>query len=253
VVMGPNLAWGGVRQHIHAIKQYSSLRVELVPPDALLGEFYGDLRQEFLDCLPGDIRVVHSHVLPWFIDWCKRQQESGVRWVHTYHNMYWPEFAEGDLLPWQKGVNHAILNDARRADVRISVSRWQQGYLAKTHGIDTLYLPNGVDVALCDQADAKGFRRQVGDDRFVLYAGRNDPVKNPADFVRLTARLPSQRFVMLGHGLSNEILHDEWGVDVPPNLLVQGGRVSPRCAKRRCCRFRVGGHQQARGSADPGV
>ena len=57
---------------------------------------------------------------------------------------------------------------------------------------------------------------------FILYAGRNDPVKNPADFVRLAQRLPNQEFVMVGPGLTREVLGTEWSVDVPANLYLYG-------------------------------
>lgn len=222
VMIGTNLAWGGVRQHIHAIKQYSALRLELVPPDELLQDFGEDLRQKFLEFVPIRVRAVHSHVFPWFIDWCKQQQKSGVRWIHTYHLNYFPEHAKGDLLPWQNEINHSLLKVACHADVRISVARWQQDYLMRTHGIETIYLPNGVDVALCDKANAKRFQKRVGEGPFILYVGRNDPVKNPGDFVRLALRLPREKFVMIGHDLNREILRNEWDLEVPCNLIVYG-------------------------------
>jgi glycosyltransferase involved in cell wall biosynthesis len=222
ILIGANLKWGGVRNHIHAIKRYSSLHVELVPGDDLMDDFSIEMRESFLNFKPSAVRAVHSHVFPWFIAWCRKQQQAGIRWIHTYHLNYFAEHGKGDLLPWQKEVNAALLHDAPRADVRISVARWQQDYLAKNHQIETVYLPNGVDVALCDRADAHRFQKKVGGDPFVLYVGRNDPVKNPADFVRLAQRLPGQKFVMLGHGLSPAVLHEEWGVEVPTNLRVLG-------------------------------
>ncbi len=159
VVIGTNLAWGGVREHIHALKRYSSLRLELAPPDYLLQDFGDDLRRLFAGFAPVGIRAVHSHVFPWFINWCKKQRESGVRWIHTYHLNYFPEHSNGDLLPWQREVNEALLNVACHADVRISVARWQQEYLSKTHGIETIYIPNGVDIEFCDKSKAERFRK----------------------------------------------------------------------------------------------
>jgi glycosyltransferase involved in cell wall biosynthesis len=157
------------------------------------------------------------------IRWCRRQQERGLRWVHTYHNMYFPEFARGELEPWQREVNEALIHEARHADVRLSVSRWQQTYLRDTHGIETHYLPNGVDVEACDRGDAGRFRRRHGlSGPFILFVGRNDPVKNPADFVRLATALGGHNFVMLGEGLAAEVLRNDWAVDVPPNLRVLG-------------------------------
>ncbi len=228
VLIGANFdKQGGVGNHIQSIRRYSSLRVEPAPSDKLMAslrihDFQSELRQSFLEFAPRGIRVLHSHVFPWFIEWCRKHQESGVRWVHTYHNMYFPEFGKQGLEPWQKEMNHVLVNDARHADVRISVSRWQSAFLEKEYGIPTIYLPNGVDVSLCDRADANRFIRKTGLSRFVLYAGRDDPVKNPADFVRLAQRLPHHRFVMIGHGLTPEVLQKEWEVDVPENLYFYG-------------------------------
>ncbi len=228
VLVGGNFVdFGGCRHHMHALERFSSLTVALAPSDEALTvlsphHFTVDFRQQFLDFNPKGIRVAHSHVFPWFIEWSQKQRKSGIRWVHTYHLNYFPEHANGDLLPWQKEINDALLNVACHADVRLSVSRWQQSYLLKTHQIKTVYIPNGVDVGLCDQSDAARFRDSTGMTDFILYAGRNDPVKNPADFARLAARLPKLRFLMIGQGLSRDVLEKEWQVDVPPNLTIRG-------------------------------
>jgi glycosyltransferase involved in cell wall biosynthesis len=226
VMLGPDFTAGGVRGHVHAIRHHSALRIGLVPDATVIGgleRFTAEVRERFYhyDAPPGT--VVHSHVLPWMIRWCRRQQERGLRWVHTYHNMYFPEFARGELEPWQREVNEALIHEARHADVRLSVSRWQQTYLRDTHGIETHYLPNGVDVEACDRGDAGRFRRRHGlSGPFILFVGRNDPVKNPADFVRLATALGGHNFVMLGEGLAAEVLRNDWAVDVPPNLRVLG-------------------------------
>jgi glycosyltransferase involved in cell wall biosynthesis len=141
--------------------------------------------------------------------------------------MYFPEFARGDLEPFQQEVNEALIREARHAAVRLSVSRWQQEYLLTEHGIATDYLPNGVDVAACERGRAARFCRRYGiRGPFILYVGRNDPVKNPADFVRLAGVLPSHTLVMLGQDLDAEVLRYEWEVAVPDNLIVLG-KASP--------------------------
>lgn len=228
VLIGTNFAeFGGVRHHIHAIQRYSSLRVELAPSDELMRDlvawdFESDLKPAFMEFSAKGMRAIHSHVFPWFIEWCGQQKKSGARWIHTYHLNYFPEHAKGELADWQKKINHVLLNDARHADVRISVARWQQADLKKQHGIETIYIPNGVDVAVCEKADAGRFTKKINCERFVLYVGRNDPVKNPADFVRLAERLPGQKFVMIGQDLNVESLKKDWAMTVPKNLYVHG-------------------------------
>jgi glycosyltransferase involved in cell wall biosynthesis len=228
VLIGSNFAeFGGVRHHIHSVRKFSRFRVELAPPDELLRVMSAhDVRTTFRDAFfeydPQGVSAVHSHVFPWFIEWCLTRKVKRAKWVHTYHLPYFAEHAIGGIEPWQEEINRALVGDARHADVRLSVSRWQQAFLAEKHGITTSYLPNGVDVSLCDKADANRFTRLTGLNDFVLYVGRNDPVKNPADFVQLAMQMRSTQFLMVGRDLSKESLMRDWSLDVPSNLVIQG-------------------------------
>lgn len=233
VLVGANFAaYGGVRHHIQAIQRYSAMNVAFAPPESVLQSIaphhlQQEFRQRFLNFPATGIKVVHSHVFPWFIEWCREKQKQGMRWVHTYHLNYFPEHGRDGLEPWQAEINDALINVACHADVKLSVSKWQQDHLLKEYGIETIYLPNGVDVAACDRADAARFVRKTGLKDFVLYVGRNDPVKNPAEFVRLATRLPQQLCVMIGGDLSAETLQRDWTVEVPKNLRVLGSL--PHC------------------------
>lgn len=231
VLVGANFAeFGGTRNHMHALKGSSSLNIGLVPDDDSLKKITQwslrtEFREAFLRFQPQGLRAVHSHVFPWFIEWCYHQQQTnGLRWIHTHHNWYYPEFgANNQLEPWQNDFNEAFLIALSHADVSISVSRWQQAFLQAEFGLKTVYVPNGVDVARCDRADKKRFVRQTGFDDFILWVGRDDPVKNPADFVRLARRLSNLRFVMIGDGLTADNLQIKLGLEIPQNLTVLGG------------------------------
>lgn len=228
ILIGPNFArYGGVRHHIHALQKYSSQKVGLVPDDTVLcflraSDDIADFKEWFETLHFQALRAVHSHVDPWFIQTCRNMQSKRIRWVHTFHLLYFPEHYRNTMPSWQAEINNALLTVARFADVRISVARWLQEHLASNHGLQTIYLPNPVDVEHCNKADAGRFAGAIQSERFVLYVGRNDPVKNPADFVRLAASLPALHFVMIGQGLTPETLKSEWQVEVPPNLLVYG-------------------------------
>jgi glycosyltransferase involved in cell wall biosynthesis len=229
VLVGANFVpFGGTRQHMHSLLEYSSMDLAIVPDDHLLqqvdpGFLASEFNDEFYRWKPVGVQAVHSHVFPWFIRWCEFQKrQHGIRWIHTHHNWYYPEFGRGELEPWQKEFNEQFLFALRHADVCLSVSKWQRDFLRTSFDIETHYLPNGVNVAVCDAADAERARRRTGLDEFVLYAGRNDPVKNPADFVKLAIGLPQHQFLMLGQGLSNKTLLEEWEVLVPTNLKVIG-------------------------------
>jgi glycosyltransferase involved in cell wall biosynthesis len=230
VLIGANFVpFGGTRQHMHSIRRFSNLNVQLIPGDDLLksvtaAEFVELFSKSFDEWVCPSTICLHSHVFPWFIHWCSEQQKRrGLRWIHTHHNWYYPEFSKGDLLPWQKEFNNGFLFALKYADVSLCVSRWQQRFLKNTFGIDTFYLPNGVDVSACLCGNASRGRQWIQEESFVLYLGRNDPVKNPVDFVRLARALPQVQFVMLGQDLSIDCLQNEWSIECPSNLKVLGG------------------------------
>ena len=229
VLVGANFVdFGGTRHHMHSLKRYSQLNISLVPSNKLLtvidpGYFKVEFRKSFLQYEPEAVKAVHSHIFPWFIEWCHHQHKKlGTRWIHTHHNWYYPEFAVGELEPWQKEFNEGFLFALQNADVCLCVSRVEKDFLKNKFAIETEYLPNGVDVQICDSANPDRYRNKLGLDNFVLYVGRDDPVKNPKDFVRLAAALPNLQFVMIGHGLSTGILEDKWGMISPSNLIVKG-------------------------------
>jgi glycosyltransferase involved in cell wall biosynthesis len=229
VLLGANFAaYGGVRHHIRAIQQNSSLKIELAPPGSLiesvgLHRFTGSFRERFFQLNASPMKALHSHVFPWFIDWCAHQKAvNKVRWVHTHHNWYYPEFGIAGLEPWQLDFNDAFLRASRDADVSLTVCRHQQKFLHEKFGLQTHYLPNGVDVDLCDRANAGQFQRKIGLHRFILYVGRNDPVKNPGEFVELARRLPGETFVMIGGGLDVLTVTESYG-SPPANLRILGG------------------------------
>jgi glycosyltransferase involved in cell wall biosynthesis len=230
VLVGANFVdFGGCRHHMHAIRNFSSCRLELVPDAEAIAQLgvgvFGaeETQRRFAALKLPQLKTVHSHVFPWFIDWCAARKKQGVRWVHTHHNWYYPEFGKDGLEDWQQQFNEAFLFATRHCDVPLSVSRWQQRFLREEHGLETHYLPNGVDVTLCDRADPRRFSRPGLSTPFVLYAGRNDPVKNPAEFVKLAAALPDLSFLMVGQGLSAAIIREEWSEEVPPNLRIEQG------------------------------
>lgn len=232
VLLGPNYAeFGGVRGHLQAIKKYSALEIELVPPEWLISRislyrFQKRFVHAFEQFDTSRCNAIHSHVFPDFIEWCyQQQQDRGTFWIHTYHLNYYPEHGRGGLEPWQESINSSLLSTARYADCRLSVSRWQVEELREKHGIETIYVPNGVDVEKCLNARPERFRKRHGLSDFALYVGRNDPVKNPEEFVELARRLEEGVFVMIGGGLSEESLTQLCG-PLPKNLRILGAQSS---------------------------
>lgn len=227
VLIGANvLATNGVDIHIRAVKNFSEMKIQLMPSDDILKSIK---THEFsIAYVPhltiGKDVILHSHVYPWFIKWCKSKQLGGNKWVHTYHLPYFKDHSsEVDLLSWQKDFNHSLIHDAREADVRISVAKWQKDYLSETHGISTIYIPNGVNVPLCDAANKENFTRLHGIENFILNVSRHDPVKNPREFVQLAACFPDQMFVIIGADLTEERFMNDYHIMPPNNLTILGG------------------------------
>lgn len=226
VLLGAHLhRFGGVRNHLLAINQFSSLRTLLVPTEAELqrygGELFGIHRQDFIATLPPKSAfAVHTHVLPQLIDWAAVQAPCRLRWVHTHHLLYYPEAGRHGVEHWQEELNKSMLRGATLCDQCLCVSRWETEVLRTQFGIDAHYLPNGVDVSRCDQARAERFRGKFRlNCPFVLWVGRPDPVKNPSDFIRLASMFPHLQFVMIG-GITSEHVRREYSLDAPGNLLL---------------------------------
>lgn len=224
VLVGPVVSFrGGTRHHMLAIRRHSSLPVRTFPTDAFLHELKDSGRlDDFAAALRGEdlnrFRVVHSHASRWLPALCAGTMERRFGWVHTYHTLYFEDQWAGGLRQWQKQINRVLLEDAPRADVRISISRWLQHHLEQEHGITTVWVPNGVEVEKCEQADGSRFEQREGLSGFVLYLGNILEVKDPGRFVRLAAALPDRQFVMIGQGLSAANIAGRLGLEAPENL-----------------------------------
>ncbi|MFC1797319.1 glycosyltransferase family 4 protein [Pseudomonadota bacterium] len=219
------LRLGGIKQHIEAIQHYSSLAVELVPSEGLMQHVTrNDIESRFSSALLGmklpHLKAAHSHVFPWAIRFAEKWSSSGVRWVHTYHLLYSSEHSLQEMPPWQEEFNSAQLHTGRHADVCISVSKWQTELLIAKYGISVQYLPNGVDLKACAHASARRFHEKFEiSGTFALFIGRDDPVKNPAEFAEVAAKMSDLQFVMVGRALNEEYLQNNFGVSSPRNLL----------------------------------
>jgi len=227
VLIGANVSWpNGVDFHIHAISKYSELKTELIPSDSILNLINThNFKNEYLDKIQITSKsVIHSHVYPWFIEWCAKQKTNNhtIKWIHTYHAHYSPEYSHGEFLDWQQEFNRVFIEVASKADVKISVSKWQQKIYMETFNIDTIYIPNGVNVVQCDAANAEVFIKKHGIKDFILNVSRHDPVKNPREFVQLAIVMPEKNFVIIGSSLTRELFIEEYDVTPPENLTILG-------------------------------
>jgi glycosyltransferase involved in cell wall biosynthesis len=227
VLIGANiLKPNGVDFHIHAIHKNSALETQLVPPDHILERLsMGDFLQNYLTNLPlKSNSTIHSHVYPGFIEWCfqKKAENKSIKWIHTYHLHYFNDHSSKVLSDWQKEFNRVFVEVASKADIKISVSKWQQAFYKENFNIDTVYIPNGVNVEQCDQADPVGFKKTYGIDNFILNVSRHDPVKNPKEFVKLAIAMPTYEFVIIGSELTEGLFIEHYAITPPDNLKIFG-------------------------------
>ena len=225
IVLGGNVEnWGGVNRHIQSIRLFSLNKILFLPSNYLLKFLtIHDFTSKYLNKINlNKIKIVHSHVYPWMIIWSNnlKLKNPNIKWIHTYHAHYFPEYSEGEFLDWQKEFNRTFIEVASKADVKISVSKWQQIFYKEKFNIDTLYIPNGVDVVKCDKANADVFYKKYGLKNFILNVSRHDPVKNPKEFVLLAQAMPEYNFVIIGNGLTKELFKEHYNTSAPKNLTI---------------------------------
>ncbi len=244
ISIGPLVGeYGGVAQHIIHIIRYS--RYQLVPitpsPWSL---YYGRsplkhrvsnflLSRKVVPFDPYGIYVskfqlprsdlVHLHGNPWWPELYLRSRRSHAHYIHTVHQIYLEEdcYNKGE---WEvkRYSNEFMFRSCRLADRVITVARWMQEGL-REKGIDSAYIPNGVDMAACVHASAGRFRRTFGiEEDFYLFPGDIRKYKRPELFVALAMAIPSRLFVMIGSGVTAENLVKQLGIKLPSNLRCLG-------------------------------
>jgi len=227
IVLGGNVEnWGGVNRHIQSIRLFSLNKMLFLPSNYLLKFItIHDFTSKYLNKINlNKTKIVHSHIYPWMIIWSNnlKLKNPNIKWIHTYHAHYFPEYSEGEFLDWQKEFNKTFIEVASKADVKISVSKWQQIFYKEKFNIDTLYIPNGVDVVKCDKANADIFYKTYGLRNFILNVSRHDPVKNPKEFVLLAQSMPEYDFVIIGNDLTKELFKEHYCISAPKNLSILG-------------------------------
>ena len=217
---------GGLAHHIQALAKYSAFKPNIFPAPEDLAAIRKwntlDTIKKHIDDNGLNYKILHSHVDPWFINICLKQQKLGTKWGHTYHTLYFEKDWDNGLQPWQIEINNCLINVARKADVRISISHWLQTLLLEKYNIETIYIPNGVDVVRCDKADANRFIKKYKEKDFVLFASGISDIKNPGEFIKLAHAIPEKQFVIIGRQISFQALTEKYKTNIPKNLMVIG-------------------------------
>lgn len=234
IAVGPVLdQFGGVSQHIFAIKRYSVMNPSIIAP-AIVRRIlrrdpspYGTWLYTFLvrRIGLGLYDVTHSHSGSWFIKACfqARRRAKLAMWIHTYHTLYFAEDYPDGLPPVLSEMNWHQLHVASRADVKIAGSPWIARHLWDRHHVKVDHvIPNAFDSDACDTAVPARFTGKYGISNFVLFAGTAGQIKNPQTFVELARHLPDRTFVMIGRNTTASFLKTNYNVPIPKNLLLLG-------------------------------
>jgi len=160
--------------------------------------------------------VIHLHGYPY---WENIYETNSPNLVYTIHNLYNKlDFPKN----WSRTIDRLtskLVDTCKRAATVISVSKWLQKDLKMKHGIDSVFIPNGVSLEEFENANGDSFRKKykINED-FYLFVGRSTRYKRPELFIELAEIMPKRQFVMIGRGLSKRALVEYIRREVPNNL-----------------------------------
>ena len=167
-----------------------------------------------------DMNIVHLHGHPY---WEQVYSVNGPRIVFTVHNLYnKKDFPKN----WERTISYLtnkMIGFCRRSDKVISVAKWLQDALNENYGVESEYIPNGVNLEEFDSRDGNLFRKKFGIwDDFYLFVGRATKYKRPELFLSLAQELPKRKFVMVGRGITQDSLTEYFGRNIPQNVVCIG-------------------------------
>ena len=164
--------------------------------------------------------VVHLHGHPY---WEQIYNVKGPRTVFTVHNLYNKEDFSNS---WERTIDYLtnkMISICSNSNKVISVAKWLRDSLKKNYGIESEYIPNGVNLREFDTRDGNNFREKFGIwDDFYLFVGRTTKYKRPELFLSLAQELPKRKFVMVGRGITKDNLVKYFGKEIPSNVLCIG-------------------------------
>lgn len=241
IAIGPLAGYGGTTGHVKNIIKHSKYALTPITPSPysvyyntyrfknvalwLLtkcrverADIYGLLLSKRL----AKLDIVHLHGAPYWPEIYQKPKNAHAKYIHTVHQIYLKEDSRNERR-WKtkQWLNMLMFKSCKTSDIVISVAKWQQELLLK-EGIESIYIPNGVNAEVCKSANPERFREKykIHDD-FYLFGGNVSKYKRPNLFVKLARRMPDRIFVMMG-GITREDLMNRFNIDIPKNVICQG-------------------------------
>lgn len=241
IAIGPLGKHGGTSEHVRNIIKYS--KYELIPitltPYSLYykyrfniniaswiltkvrierADIYGLLLSKRL----AQFDIVHLHGAPYWPEIYRRPKNAHAKYIHTVHKINRKEDSRNERRwKYKQWLNELMFKSCRASDVVISVAKWQQELLLE-EGIESIYIPNGVNTEVCKSANPERFREKykIYDD-FYIFGGNISKYKRPDLFVKLARELPNRVFVMAG-GVTRDNLMTRFNINIPKNVICLG-------------------------------
>lgn len=164
--------------------------------------------------------VVHLQGYPY---WENVYSPKNKNLIYTVDNLYnYNDFPDN----WRKTIDYLtdkMVKVCKKSSKVISIAKWLQNDLKRRFGVNSEYIPNGVDLDEIDSANGNEFRKKFGiEDDFYLFVGRATKYKRPELFAALAERLRDRKFVMIGRGITPQEFPKYLGRNIPSNLICLG-------------------------------
>jgi len=242
--------YGGVRQHIKNIQNLSKYDIEVLPRNKFSYKCmimsYADKKsplssnwvknkklemKKLADIIPDPVGkyvtnryklydLIHFHGHPYWPEPYNFKRKNNS-FIYSIHQIYQKEDFKSNIR-WQsrKELNEKMFNIAKKCDEVISVSKWQQKILNDI-GIESIYIPNGVNSHIFQKGNQIKFKEKFGFDDFILFGGDLRFYKRPGLFIKLAESMPEKTFVMKGKNVTEPEIK-KMGYNIPKNLKCLG-------------------------------
>lgn len=244
IFIGPLIGeYGGVPQHVNNIINFSKYHFNPIIPNkfcvryssnriknlyvSLLKKFnifYSDLYGIAISrvVFPNS-KIVHLHGHPYWPEIFLKPAKRKAKYIHTVHQIYFKEDCytskEWDM---KQRLNELMYRSCKKSDVVISVAKWQQDLLKKV-GIESIYIPNSIDIKKFKSVNPNNFRKKYNFyDDFIVFPGDIRRSKRPDLFIELAKKMPDKKFVMIGNGIFRENIINFLKINIPKNILCLG-------------------------------
>lgn len=245
IATGPLAGYGGTTEHVKNIIKHSKYELTPIKPSPYSvyynkyrfknvapwfltkcrverADFYGLLLSKRL----AQFDIVHLHGAPYWPEIYLKPKNAHAKYIHTVHQIYLKEDSRNERR-WKtkQWLNELMFKSCRASDVVISVAKWQQELLLK-EGIESIYIPNGVNAEVCKSANPERFKEKYKIyDEFYIFGGNVSKVKRPDLFVKLARKMPNRIFVMIG-GITRDKLMERFNINIIPKNVICLGNLS---------------------------